>query len=86
MKKNTLKGKTKMLSYMIAFIIMMGVHLVMDRTGTKKEYVDNDQNTKTHSDEIDNGIAQVDYLLSDSLPAGGESNKKVNPLKNEYSN
>lgn len=33
MGKNTLKGKAKLLSYFVAFIFMVGIHIAVDRTG-----------------------------------------------------
>jgi len=86
MKKNTLKGKIKVLSYMIAFIFMVGVHLMMDRVGAKNENTVVDQKLKKGSARIDNGIAEAYTLLSDSLIVVGENKKRKDTLKAEYSN
>jgi len=76
MKKNTLKGKVKVLSYLMAFIIMVGVHLAIDKAGAKKEQAEVAQKQETKSSGIDNGIARAYSQLPDTLSTRGEEEKK----------
>lgn len=56
MGKNTLKGKAKLLSYFVAFVFMVGIHIAVDKAGAGKEGRGS-QEDKEYSGEKNAGVS-----------------------------
>lgn len=66
MEKSTLKGKVKVLTYIAAFIFMVGVHMAMDKSGANKNETDKaGQTLVERSVQADNGLLSNDSLFAD---------------------
>lgn len=83
METSTLKGKFKVLSYIVAFIFMVGINIAMNRVGANKASVNNPKVEQSMT-STDDSMLRVSYLMTDSLSIGARSEKDYSLLKNEY--
>lgn len=62
MGKDTLKGTVKISSYIVAFMLMVGIHVAMDKIGSKTK-----EQVELYSTMKDDNLAKADLLQDDSL-------------------
>ncbi|MBK5719730.1 hypothetical protein JGH11_02465 [Dysgonomonas sp. Marseille-P4677] len=75
MEKNTLKGKVKVLSYIVAFIFMVGINMSMDKIVPTDIGSGSHQVIEKHS-PAKGYLLKVGYLSSDSLSILIDNKKK----------
>ncbi len=66
MGRNTLKGTVKVSSYIIAFILMIGIHVIIEKIGANTSSVAKEK-IEVHSTRTDENLAKVNFLKNDSL-------------------
>lgn len=76
MERNTLKGTVKVSSYILTFILMVGIHVAMDKIGTNKSPVTNVK-AGVHSAKTDDNLVRANLLQNDSLQAIGNKIEKT---------
>lgn len=80
MGKNTLKRKIKILSYLAAFIFMVGVHTAMDKISANKEQASETAQKPKDYPEKTRSMATTISLSGDSLYAGGNEKTETDLL------
>lgn len=77
MGRNTLKGTFKVSSYIIAFILMVAIHVAMDKIGSNTSSPASREKVGGSPTITDDNLAKADLLRSDSLRDIGNKIEKV---------